>query len=94
MANNKVRRQSGYYTPKPTISKKELIENDLFVNEEYNEWRNFRDGFRNWFDDSKTIKKIQRYLPFFKGREKKIKMNEKQKKLLKRRKTRKNKRFK
>lgn len=90
MKNNKIRKNSGYYTPQLVISKKQLIQEHLFVNPVYNEWLNYRDGFRNWFRDNKLIKKIERlrfrYFDFF---EKTIIMNKKQKKLLNRRKLKK-----
>ena len=92
MATQKDRRHSGYVTPKTIISKKELIKNDLFINQFYDEWNNYRDGFRNWFGDFKKIKKINaRYRKFNKLLyEKRVRMNKKQKKLLQIRKSRKN----
>ncbi len=85
MVTKKDRRHSGYVSPPATVSKRELIENDLFIDDFYDDWRDYRDGFRDWFRDFKKIKNI-------KGRkwghsvEKRIRMNKKQKKLLRRRK--------
>ena len=93
MATQKGRRHSGYVTPKTIISKKELIKNDLFINSFYDEWNNYRDGFRDWFRDFKKIKNIcRKYVHCSpESYNKRIRMNLKQKKLLKRRKIRKSK---
>ena len=89
MVTRKDRRNSGYVTPYPTVSKKDIIKYDFFLNPLYDDWADYRDGFRGWFKDFKKIKKIHRS----KGRcfdeeivKKRIGMNLKQKKLLKRRK--------
>lgn len=91
MATQKDRRKSGYSTPWATISKKALMENYLFINFLYDDWDNYRDGFRDWFRDHKKIKKIDSsyrkfndYLYY-----KRIYMNMKQKRLLKIREARK-----
>ncbi len=91
MATQKDRRHSGYVTPKTIISKKELIKNDIFINPFYDEWNNYRDGFRDWFGDFKKIKNIcGRYAHCnIESYNKRIRMNLKQKRLLKRRKIRK-----
>lgn len=91
MATQKDRRKSGYITPRATVSKKDLIGNSLFINPFYDEWNNYRDGFRDWFRDFKKIKKIHRRHGVFNEElyEKRICMNLKQKKLLKRRKIKK-----
>lgn len=86
--NKKKRRHSGYVTPRLTISKKELIENDLFVNPFYDDWENYRDGFRDWFSDFKKIKKVKGY-GFDERIERRLKINRKQKNLFKRRQARK-----
>ena len=54
-------------------------------------WMDYRDGMRDWFSDFKKIKKINLGITWFREGlyEKRIKMNLKQKKLLKRRKARK-----
>ena len=87
MVTQKDRRKSGYSTPWATISKKSLIKNDLFIDSFYDEWNNYRDGFRNWFRDFKKIKKIDGGYRKFNEQlyEKRIRMNFKQKKFLKRR---------
>jgi len=86
MVTKKDRRHSGYVAPQPTISKKDLIKYDLFINTFYDDWNDYRDGFRDFLSDFKKIKRIH------KGRgkylcngiiEKRICMNLKQKKLLK-----------
>lgn len=87
MVTKKDRRHSGYVTPRAEISKKDLIENDLFIDEFYDDWENYRDGFRDWFRDFKKIKKVkdkQRSHLF----KKRTQMNKKQQKLLQRRKAR------
>jgi hypothetical protein len=92
MATRKDRRHNGYVTPRLTVSPKELIRNNLFVNTFYDDWEDYRDSFRDWHRDFKTIKKIQyRKSKSFSNElfEKRIKMNLKQKRLLKRRKSRK-----
>jgi len=91
----KLRRRSGYVTPRATVSKKDLLKNDLFINPFYDEWKNHRDGFRDWFGDFKKIKKLHRRHWIFNDElyEKRNQMNSKQEKLLKRRKVRKNRRI-
>ncbi|MAE12984.1 hypothetical protein CMO92_00325, partial [Candidatus Woesearchaeota archaeon] len=77
-------------SPRQTIPKKELIKNDLFIDSFYDDWEDCRDGFRDWFSDFKTIKKIKRGINFFNDElyQKRIRMNTKQKMLLTRRKVR------
>ena len=93
MVTKKDRLHSGYVTPKLVIPKKEFIKENLFLNPLYDEWENYRDGFRDWYSDFKLIKKISgRSYGFNKELyEKRIYMNKKQKMLLKRRKVRLNK---
>ena len=93
MATKKDRRHSGYVAPKATVSNNDLIENDLFLNDFYDDWEDYRDGFRDWFKDFKKIKKPRRRISNKSLYEKRIRMNLKQKKLLKRRKTKKAKKF-
>jgi hypothetical protein len=92
MVTQKDRRKNGYSTPLATISKKDLIENDLFINSLYDDWDDYRDGFRDWFRDFKKIKKIDNGYREFNDQlyDKRIRMNRKQKCLLKRRKFRRN----
>jgi len=87
----KWKRKSSYVSPDLTISKKELIKEHLFVNPYYSDWDDWRDGFRDWFGDFKKIKKIHPRRKLFNEElyKKRICMNRKQKKLLKRRKSRK-----
>ena len=40
MVQKRWKRKSGYVTPNLTIPKKELIKNDLFVNQFYDDWNN------------------------------------------------------
>ena len=67
------------------ISKRDLIDNDLFITPFYDDWQDYRDGFRDWFRDYKKIKNVkgEQWSKVF---EKRIQMNKKQKKLLQRRK--------
>ena len=58
MAHKRWKRKSGYVTPQQTIPIKELTKYDLFLDKFYDEWQNWRDGFRDWLSDFKTIKKI------------------------------------
>lgn len=90
MVTQKDRRKSGYYTPWTAISKKSLIENDLFIDSFYDEWNNYRDGFRDWFRDFKKIKKIDFSYKKFNEQiyDKRMHMNIKQKRLLQIRKAR------
>lgn len=89
MVRKKWKRKSGYTIPSLTISKRDLLENNLSLNPSYDDWSDWRDGFRDWFSDFKTIKKIN----FHKAKhlddklvQKRITMNQKQKRLLNRRK--------
>jgi hypothetical protein len=91
MVSKKDRRHNGYVTPSLTISSAELVRYDLFVDTFYDDWEDYRNSYRDWFRDFKTIKKIQyRKSKSFNNElfEKRIRMNLKQKKLLKRRKFR------
>lgn len=92
MVTQKDRRKSGCYTPWTAISKKSIMENDLFVDSVYDDWDDYRDGFRNWFRDYKKIKNIDVGFRKFNERlyDKRIQMNNKQRRLLKIRKARKN----
>jgi len=89
MATRKDRRHNGYVTPRLTVSPKELIRNNLFVNTFYDDWEDYRDGFRDWFSDFKTIKEIHATRGKYRKKdmvEKRNQMNQKQKRLLNRRK--------
>ncbi|MBU0471620.1 MAG: hypothetical protein KKF65_03280 [Nanoarchaeota archaeon] len=92
LMRKKDKQNSGYRTPKPTISIKELIAHDLFINPEYDDWWDHRDGMRDWFGDNKLIKQIikdnDRWDALIKKRKA---MNKKQKLFLKRRKAKKEK---
>jgi len=83
--NRKKRRHSGYVTPRATISKKALEQEGLFINPEYDDWNNYRDGMRDWFGDYKKIKKVNWNSRWAELVEKRQRMNEKQKRLLRRR---------
>ncbi len=84
-------RKSGYVAPSLAISRKELVENNLYLNYFYDDWEDWRDGMRDWYTDFKTIKKIDIAKRKIYGEryEKRIRMNQKQQKLLKIRKERK-----
>ena len=86
MVRKRWKRKSGYVSPKAEISKKELLEEDLFIRNIYDDWLDWRDGFRDWFRDYKLIKKI----PLIRNSryKKRGEMNCKQKKLAKIRKAR------
>jgi len=90
MVTQKDRRRNGYCTPRTTISKKSIIENDFFINPLYDDWSDYRDGLRNQFGDFKKVKKVfLGYRKFNKELfEKRMKMNKKQKRLLQIRKAR------
>ncbi len=49
----KIRKKSGRVYPNLTISKKALIENNLFINPHWSDWVDYRDGFRSPFDKTK-----------------------------------------
>lgn len=94
MVSKKDKRRSGYVTPIATVSRKELLENDLVIDPFYDDWSDYRDGMRDWFRDFKLIKESVL------GRwwrqelaDKRNRMNNKQRKLLQRRKARKIGRF-
>ncbi|MFA4887869.1 MAG: hypothetical protein WC595_06685 [Candidatus Nanoarchaeia archaeon] len=89
MVSKKDRRHSGWVTPRMVISKKEMIEHDLFLEDFYDDWEDYRDGMRDWFSDFKLIKNIHGKKPFDKLLEKRVRMNKKQEKLLVRRKKKK-----
>ena len=84
------KRKSGYVTPNLTISKKDLVKYNLFVNPFYDDWIDYRDGLRDWYSDFKKIKKVNLGVTWYREDlyKKRVKMNQKQKKLLKRRQAR------
>ncbi len=89
MVAKKDRRHSGYVTPQAVARFQDIIKYDLFIDPFYDDWQDHRDGFRDWFRDFKQIKMIH---PGKGGNSefvtKRIAMNLKQKRLLKRRKAR------
>ncbi len=91
MARKRWKRKSGYFTPQPTISFKEIIREGFFINPVYGDWVDYRDGARDWYRDFKTIKKIgsKNEHRYDESVWKRIKMNLKQKRLILRRKARK-----
>jgi len=94
MVSKKDRCRGGYVTPAATVSRKELLENDLFLQPFYDDWNDYRDGMRDWFRDFKLIKRGYRAKWWCEELVyKRILRNQKQKKLLRRRKARKSKRF-
>ena len=94
MVSKKDKRRSGYVTPAATVSRKELLENDLFIEPFYDDWNDYRDGMRDGFRDFKLIKgSYQERACYDEHENKRIRMNNKQRKLLQRRKARKSKRF-
>lgn len=63
----KTRRHSGRVTPLSTIrhKKPEIIEECLEPQEMYNDWENFRDGFRGYDDRTKLRDKNMRLGEYF-----------------------------
>ena len=90
MVSKKDRKQRGWITPNPTVPIKALIENDLFLDEYYDDWSDHRDGMRDWFSDFKKIKKVHFRCSVWwqESLERRLRMNKKQKYLLQRRKKR------
>ncbi len=84
MVTGRDRKHSGYVTPRATMYKKDLIENGLFLNPQYDDWLDYRDGFRDWFRDFKKIKNVKNR-QWSSLLEKRVRMNQKQKRLLRRR---------
>ena len=75
-------------TPGLTVSYKECLEEDLFIDTYYNDWEDYRDGLRDWFSDRKLIKNIPTNVSHLEGFEERVKANKKQKILSQRRKKR------
>jgi hypothetical protein len=63
MVTRKDRRRSGWYTPTSTIrlNKKEIIGQCLEPQPEYDEWTNWRDGFRGFsiYRDKTRLKPVK-----------------------------------
>ena len=79
---NKAKRHSGRYYPRPTNIRSE---DNYYIVEEYDDWDDWRDGFRDIYSDGKLLKKIpDNYLT-----SKRKHLNKKIKKMIKRRKERK-----
>lgn len=76
------KRKSGYTSPRPTISIKEIVRNNFFLTPVYNDWRDWRDSMRDWVSDYKLIKKIPIKYEKLSGSKKRLAMNRKQRKLL------------
>jgi len=92
MARKRWKRKSGYVTPKLTIKRKQLEQNNLFLNPSYNDWEDWRDSQRDLFRDFKLIKNFnEKEYPFYSKEiiKKRLRMNLKQIKLKIRRKNRK-----
>jgi hypothetical protein len=97
MVSLKDRRHSGRYTPRTNISRKELIANNIEIGIEYSDWRDHRDGFRDWYNDFKQIKihpRCYKKRVYGETLEKRIRMNKKQELLLKRRRAKRMRNFK
>lgn len=89
MVSRKRRRHSGRVTPRSDVPKKLLKKHNLFIDPFYNEWANYRDGFRDWIRDFKLIKDIKLKRSTYFNEDlvrKRILMNKKQQRLLIRRK--------
>ena len=92
MARKRWKRKSGYVTPDKTMSIKDMEKYDLFLTPFYDDWMDWRDGMRDWFSDFKLIKNINPNRSNYiddKVITKRLRMNKKQKILLKRRKIKK-----
>lgn len=90
MVSKKDKRRSGYVTPAATVSRNELLENDLFIEPFYDDWNDYRDGMRDCYRDFKLIKGSYQERDCYDEHEnKRIRMNKKQRKLLRRREARK-----
>lgn len=91
MTSKKDRLRSGWYEPRTEVPTRVLDAEGIVVNLEYDEWSNYRDGWRSWHLDYKRIK----YVPLHTFRlfeetiTTRIAMNAKQKRLLKVRRARK-----
>lgn len=77
------KRKSGYVNGALCIPKKELTAYDLFCDDWYSDWDDWRDGLRDVYSDFKRILKLPRAWDGFDIR---MKRNEKQFMLLRRRK--------
>jgi len=100
MINKKVRRHSGWVEPRVTIKapKGYILDNCLEPKPYYDEWMNYRDGYRDFLKDGTKKKKesfINMWRTFDGSVAKKLKRNNhKIKRLLRRRKIRKHKELK
>ena len=84
----KDRRRSGWYSPHPNIKLKELKENDLVIDEQYDPWKDYKDGMNDRLTDKKKIKELKS--PWWiKKHPERVIANKKQKRLLKIRKAKK-----
>ncbi|MBN1386471.1 hypothetical protein JW968_05870 [Candidatus Woesearchaeota archaeon] len=81
MVTKKDRRHSGYTTPRATISKNEILHENIFIDIFYDEWQNYRDCYRDWYSDFKKIKNVNRSVRFYSDSmyKKRMLMNKKQK---------------
>lgn len=76
--NSKDRKHSGYYTPDSTIPFRELQRQELFINPEYDDWMDYRDGQRDWCNDNTLLKHIPaKYLEMSDTGHWRLKMNQK-----------------
>jgi hypothetical protein len=87
MTSAKDRRHDGWVSPTSTVKQKyHDTSNDVELEptDFYDEWTSQRDGQRDIINDNKKIKNIPKQkLRFYNSAEKRIKMNRKQKRLLK-----------
>ena len=73
------KKRDGYTTPKLCISYKVLIDEDLFIDQFWDDWNDYRDGFRNGCRDKS---KIRKKCTMFLDEDERIKNNRKLKKKL------------
>ena len=91
----RLKKRTGWVTPNSTIRmpRRYIIDNGLEPQKHWDDWQDYRDGFRDWASDRKKLKKdsIILYKSWYPELiEKLLKNNNKLKRLLKRRKAMKN----
>lgn len=76
MVSKKDKKHSGWISPNLTINKKDLINNDLYLNDFYDDWEDHRDGYRDNTDKKKFQPKHIKYPQNVKQYNKKLKKKE------------------
>jgi hypothetical protein len=63
--SKKDKKSKGHIQARLTITKKEALENNLEPLIFWDDWKDYRDSFRAWYDDRSKIHKITyRYQPY------------------------------